>query len=119
ETSSHALRDESARRRPGDMRFVDAKMIEQLNDILCQALKRELSRTREFGLSMAAQFQPDHAKIAREVRHPRIKAARASHCRMQQDECFALAPWIRVIVDHIAQAQAVACPELFHVSHRL
>jgi len=54
------------------------------------------------------------AKVAREVRHPGVEAPRAAHCGVQKHERVALTPWIRVIVYHIPQREAVTRCKTLH-----
>ena len=89
--------------RVGDVELLTHKMIEQLNDILRQALERELIGAREFRLSMSAQFQPDHAKIAREVRHPPVPGEPAFIVAVDHEHRPGLAPRIGVVVDAVVE----------------
>ena len=63
---------------------------------------------RDFGLPVSPHVRAHHPKMAREDGHPFVESPGSAHCRVQQKQCLLRPPWIAVIVDRVAQFQAVA-----------
>ncbi len=100
------------------MRGVHTEMIEQFDHVLDETLECERLRPVRIGFPVPAQVQSHDAMLAGEVRHPCPVPTGAPHGGMQKQQRRRRAPWIGIVVDHVAQAQAVRGDENVHSDHR-
>jgi hypothetical protein len=91
-----------------------ADVVRQLHDVLDDALLVELAGTRNLGLPVTAHVDAHHAKVAREMRHPRVEAPGATHRGVDQDQRVGRLPRIGEIVDGVSDSEAVRRLELLH-----
>jgi hypothetical protein len=77
--------DHRAGRGAGEVHPLATEMVDQLDDVDHQAVDVERGiRVGNLRFAVATEIQPHDAKLASEVRHPCVKAARASLCGVQQ-----------------------------------
>ena len=114
------LTEIAAGRIADEMRLRDAEMVEQFGDIEGEPVQRQrLLGRRYLRAPMAAQIEPHHAVIARQMRDPREIAPRAAHSGMQQQERRRVFPRVGEIVYVIRQRKAVAGGKTGGFGHRV
>src|SRR4051812_32481895 len=95
------------------MRALAFETIEQFDQIARETLVSERLVERRIRFAMSANVGTNHAKIACEIRNPRIEPQRTAHPGMNQNHVLRFFPRIGEIVDEIMQLGAVArMPEI-------
>ncbi len=101
------LRDHRAGGRAADVKTRRPQMIRELDDVLHEPPRRELVGPGCFRRAMTAHVDTHDSKLAGEMRHPGVKALRAAHGGMHQDDGLGRAPGISEVVDRVGDPQAV------------
>ena len=94
-------------------------MIGQLDDVRDQTRLRKLIRTGNLRLAVSAHVDAYHTKVARQMRHPRMEAGRASHRGVNEYDGFDRTPRIGIVVQRVRDLETVGCPEFVHAHCRI